>query len=62
MVTLEVNFEEITGSYKGLTTSTRTGRDDEYEAFWSSVMGHLRLMFADIGTVGTTVRFKDHGS
>ena len=62
MVTLKVNFEEITGSYEGLTTSTRTGHDDEYKAFWSSVIGHLRLMFADIRTVGTTVRFRDHGS
>ena len=61
-MTLKINFEEITGPFEGLTTSTKTGRDDEYDSFWSSVMGHLRLMFADIGTVGTTVRFKDHGS
>ena len=42
--------------------STITARGGEYETFWSSVMGHLRLMFADIYMVTTTARLEDYGT
>ena len=62
MMTLEIDFEGITGSYEGLTTSTITARNDQNETYHLGVMRGPELYVADIYTGSTTVRFKDHGT